>query len=1119
MTINDILTYYAESSKLNELKQALQTDDTKLHLKGLNRGALSFYLSAYAFKFRGTHLLILHDKEEAVYVFNDLCTMAGDHYLPVFFPASYKVPYHAESVDQGHIQMRAEVLNLLNSRQQRKVVITYPEALAERVIERSALRENTLLIEKHQSYSLDFINELLIEYGFHKVDYVYEPGQFSVRGGIVDVFSFSHDQPYRLEFFGDEVESIRSFNPADQLSIKRYERLEIIPNIVQHLTSENPVSLLDFHSGNMMVWTDELDLILQKTTDYFKQASIQFKQLEDQKKEILPDTLYQQSADLLASLSNQQVIEFGLTPHFSFRQTLLFNTHPQPRFNKNFQLLSENLLANQKNGYRCFVLSEQKNQLLRLERIFKDIGSSELTYESVFSNLSEGFIDGDQKILCYTDHQIFERYHRFYLKEGFSKNKQALTIKELNSLKKGDFVVHIDHGIGRFSGLESIEVNGKMQEAIRLIYKDSDVLYVSIHSLHRISKYAGKEGTIPTVNKLGSQAWQKLKSKTKKRIRELAFDLLKLYAQRKTAKGFAFSPDTYLQTELEASFMFEDTPDQFESTIAIKKDMESEIPMDRLICGDVGFGKTELAVRAALKAAADSKQVVILVPTTVLSFQHYKTFSSRLAEFPVNVDYLNRFKTGKRNTETLKNLEAGKTDIIIGTHKLLGKNVKFKDLGLLIVDEEQKFGVAIKDKLKLLKANIDTLTLTATPIPRTLQFSLMGARDLSLLNTAPPNRYPVQTELMTFNEAQIQEAINYEIARGGQVFFVNNRIQNLDEVAGMIQRLCPDASVITGHGQMHGEQLEKVMLGFMDGQFDVLVSTTIVESGIDIPNANTIIINEAQKFGLSDLHQLRGRVGRSNRKAFCYLITPPLHLINDDSRKRIKALLQFSELGSGMNIAMRDLDIRGAGDLFGAEQSGFISEIGFDMYQKILKEAIHELKEKEYSAAHADSEEAEAMDFVADCVVETDLEIRIPNDYVNEIEERIALYKTLDEIETETDLLRFESEMADRFGKPPKPLVELFDTLRLRWLGKSMGFEKILLKAGKLIGTFVSNQEAPYYQTETFSRVLQFIQKNPPGVKMYERKNQLKLSSDDIISVHSAIAFLNRLTANSQECI
>jgi transcription-repair coupling factor (superfamily II helicase) len=1114
MNLPEILNAYSSSDKHRNLTSLLQKEAIKIHMDHVSGSVMSFYMASQIIENKGSHIVILPDKENAAYVFNDLQQLCGETVSPVFFPESYKVAYHPEAVDNANVSMRTEVLALMNSRQQRKVIVTYPEALSEKVISREVLKKNTLIVEKNQVYSVEFINEILMDFEFERVDYVYEPGQFSIRGGIMDIFSYSNDYPYRLEFFGDEVDNIRSFNPADQLSINPVQKIEIIPNIQSHFKEEKYISLLEFNATNTVVWIEDIQLTAKRLLVSLEKAQEQFDKLDSPLDHRKPNEIYLDPVILKMQLLQVKLVEFGIQKQLSESISFSLNTNPQPAFNKNFEMLQKNIDSLLKQGYKTYIFSEQKTQLNRLERIFKDIGSSEVNYEAVISNLSEGFIDNDRKIVCYTDHQIFERYNRFRLKEGFSKNKQALTVKELNNLKKGDFVVHIDHGIGRFSGLEKIEVNGRFQEAIRLFYKDNDVLYVSIHSLHRISRYSGKEGTEPKINKLGSQVWQKLKSKTKTRIKELAFDLLKLYAKRKTMSGFAFNPDTYLQTELEASFIFEDTPDQFKATQDIKKDMEKSTPMDRLICGDVGFGKTELAVRAAFKAATDGKQVALLVPTTVLSYQHFRTFSKRLEEFPVTVDYLNRFKTAKKTTETLKKLEEGKIDIIIGTHKLIGKRVKFKDLGLLIIDEEQKFGVGVKDQLKSFKEEVDTLTLTATPIPRTLQFSLMGARDLSLLNTAPPNRYPVQTELLTFNEETIRDAVNYEVSRGGQVFFVHNRIQNLAEVAGMVQRLCPDARVVTGHGQMPGERLESVMLDFIEGNYDVLISTTIIESGIDIPNANTIIINDAHKFGLSDLHQLRGRVGRANRKAFCYLITPPLHMINDDSRKRLKALLQFSELGSGMNIAMRDLDIRGAGDLFGGEQSGFIGDIGFEMYQKILKEALQEMKEEKFKTQFKEEEGVEAsgeIEFVNDCIIETDLEILIPSEYVNEIEERIQLYKELDEIEDEDSLHTFELNMADRFGGHPQQLLELFDSIRLRWLGKRLGFEKMVLKSEKLICYFISKQESPYYQSEIFTKMLQFIQKNPPGVKMYERNNSLRLSGGSIKKVSEAIDFLNAI--------
>ncbi len=1114
MNLTEILNIYSKSKNHQDLTSLLATEAAKLHIENVSGSVISFYISAQAIENHGTHIVVLQDKEKAAYVYNDLQHLCQDKVKHAFFPESYKVAYHQEVVDNANVTMRAEVLSLLNARKQAKLIITYPEALAEKVITRDVLKKNTLLIEKGQDYSIEFINELLMEYEFERVQYVYEPGQYSIRGGILDVFSYSNDNPYRLDFFGDEVSSIRSFNPSDQLSIAQHQKIEIIPNIQSHFKEERYISLLEFNPSDSIVWMEDIALCSQSIQKALNKAQEQYDKLESPLKHRQPIDLFLDTSIFKMQLEAVKLVEFGLKKQWTNAQYFKLKTLPQPAFNKNFEMLQDNIDSLLKRHYKTYIFSDQKTQLDRLERIFKDIGSSEVNYEAVISNLSEGFIDNDNQIACYTDHQIFERYNRFHLKEGFSKNKQALTVKELNNLKKGDYVVHIDHGIGEFSGLEKIEVNGRFQEAIRLLYKDKDVLYVSIHSLHRISKYSGKEGSVPKINKLGSQAWQKLKTKTKSKIKELAFDLMKLYAKRRSVKGFAFSPDTYLQTELEASFIYEDTPDQFTATQDIKNDMEKEMPMDRLVCGDVGFGKTELAIRAAFKAATDGKQVAVLVPTTVLSFQHYKTFKERLIDFPITVDYLNRFKSAKKTSETLKRLKEGKIDILIGTHKLIGKKVIFKDLGLLVIDEEQKFGVGVKDQLKALREEVDTLTLTATPIPRTLQFSLMGARDLSLLNTAPPNRYPVETELITFNEETIRDAVNYEISRGGQVFFVHNRIQNLSEVAGMIQRLCPEARVVMGHGQMPGDKLENVMVDFMDGVFDVLVSTTIIESGIDISNANTIIINNANNFGLSDLHQLRGRVGRSNRKAFCYLITPPLHMVSDDSRKRLKALLQFSDLGSGMNIAMRDLDIRGAGDLFGGEQSGFISDIGFEMYQKILKEALSEMKEEQLKE-HFSSENEPEIDpnsvFVSDCIIETDLEILIPSEYVNEIEERIQLYKALDELETEEELLTFEKNLLDRFGTHPTQLLELFDSIRLRWLARKLGFEKVLLKSEKMIAYYISRQDSPYYQSEQFSQMLRFVQSNKKGIKMYEKNNSLRLSVEHINSVSKAISFLKSI--------
>ena len=792
--------------------------------------------------------------------------------------------------------------------------------------------------------------------------------------------------------------------------------------------------------------------------------------------------------------------------------TIHFNISPQPTFNKNFDLLIENLKDLKKQGFQTIIVSNQPKQIERIYAVFEDL-EADVNFTTLDVSFNQGFINNDLKIACYTDHQIFERYHRFKLKEGFRKNKQALTLKEVYNLNKGDFVTHIDHGVGRFSGLEIIDVNGKPQEAIRLVYRDNDVLYVSIHSLHRISKYTGKDGTQPKLNKIGSPQWDKVKKKTKSKVKEIAYDLIKLYAKRKQEKGFAFSPDTYLQNELEASFFFEDTPDQLTTTEAIKKDMESDAPMDRLVCGDVGFGKTEVAIRAAFKAVADSKQVAVLVPTTILSLQHYKTFSDRLKNFPCNVDYINRFKSAKQITETVKKLKEGKIDILIGTHAIVGKRVEFKDLGLIIIDEEQKFGVGVKDKLKTLRASVDTLTLTATPIPRTLQFSLMGARDLSIINTPPPNRQPVQTEVIGFNEEILRDAISYETSRGGQVYFVHNRVQNIHEVAGMIQRLCPGVRVGIGHGQMDGKKLEKVMMEFINGQYDVLVATTIIESGIDVSNANTIIINQAQNFGLSDLHQMRGRVGRSNKKAFCYLIAPPMHTLPSDSRKRLEAIAHFTDLGSGFNISMRDLDIRGAGNLLGGEQTGFISDIGFEMYQKILNEALQELREEEFKDLFdKENEDLEGKTFVQDTVLETDLELLLPDDYVNNVSERLSLYQELDNCKNEDDLNNFIKQLEDRFGDLPQPAIELCESIKLRWLAKQIGFEKLVIKSKKMIGYFVYKQDSPYYESPQFTKVLNFMQTNPKNCQMNERNHKLRLIFTGIDSVEKALKNLKQIS-------
>lgn len=1112
MNISELAKHFSGDNRSEIISNALQTEKADIALRGISGSGLAFVAQAVLLKIRGDHLFVFNDKEEAAYFLNDLEKFKGAHLEVYFFPATYRVPYQVENTDNSNVVLRAEVLKALADKPRKsRAVVTYPEALSENVITRKQLKTNSFELKVGETYSISFINELLTEYAFDRVDFVYEPGQFSIRGGIIDVFSYGEDHPYRIEFFGDDIESLRKFNPVTQLSVGSKKHFTIIPNIQQKTVLEAKESFLKYMGKGLTIWLKDEDFVSDKLDHYFEVAEKQFAKIKSPIDHAKPDDLYKNGETFLRQLGETKKVNFGQQRALETAIKVDYHQKPQPVFHKNFDLLIENLEKNTEEGFANFLFSGNEKQIERLERIFHDL-KKKVKFTPVNDEIADGFIDTDLQICCYTDHQIFERYHRFYLKEGFKKNKEALTIKELTNLEPGDFVTHIDHGVGKFSGLEKIDVNGREQEAIRLVYRDNDILYVSIHSLHRISKYSGKDGTAPSINKLGSGAWQKAKAKTKNRVKAIAYDLIKLYAKRKTQKGFAFSPDNYLQTELEASFIYEDTPDQVKSMQAVKKDMEDESPMDRLVCGDVGFGKTEIAIRAAFKAVCDSKQVAVLVPTTVLSLQHYKNFSSRLEDFPCRVGLLNRFVSGKKQTETLKALENGDIDIIIGTHKLVGKKVKFKDLGLLIIDEEQKFGVGVKDKLKTIKANVDTLTLTATPIPRTLQFSMMGARDLSIINTPPPNRFPVQTELFTFNEEIIRDAISYEVSRRGQVFFVNNKIQNITEIAGMIQRLCPGVRVGIGHGRLDGNALEKVMTDFIDGVFDVLVATTIIESGIDIANANTMIINDAHEFGLSDLHQLRGRVGRSNKKAFCYLMAPPLSAVSSESRKRLQAITQFSDLGSGLNIAMRDLDIRGAGNLLGGEQSGFINDLGFETYQKILNESIRELKENEFKGLY-EKEEKELGEFVSDSILETDLEILIPDGYVSDISERLNIYRDLDNIESESELESYRIELVDRFGKIPEQTESLFDAIRLRWLAKDIGLEKLNLKAGKMIGYFVSNQESPYYQSGAFTGVLNFIKTNPAGYKMYEKAGNLRIAKSNVNSIKKAIEALQPLLA------
>lgn len=1114
MKVAAVIDYYRDKQFIADIVASLNSDEnSRLHLKGLAGSSVALVAASVFVKNDPLFLIILSDKEEAAYFFNDMENLLLEEDIPfhkkkvLFFPTTYRRPYEPEKTDNTNILSRTEVMKRLGTREGGTIVVTYPEALAEKVVSRSYLKKNTLRLSVKDSLSIDFVIDLLMEYNFERVDFVIEPGQFSLRGGIIDVFSFTNDHPYRIQFFGDDVESIRTFDTANQLSIDKLTHITITPNVQDRTLLEKRQSFLDYIDRNTVIWIRDFSFAVDKIEKEFEKAEKAFAELKTEIKHLEPEELFTNETEFQRNIFEHKIIEFGTHKLIKESTEFKFNMQPQPSFNKNFDLLLKNLDDNTKSGITNLILSDNPKQTERISTILSDLKANRgmspeaLKYEIINLSLHEGFIDKQIGLACYTDHQIFERYHKFHIKDGFA-GKEAITLKEIYDLQPGDYVTHIDHGIGRFDGLEKIENNGKQQEAIRLIYQNNDILYISIHSLHRISKYVGKEGTVPSLNKLGSNAWNKLKSKTKQRVKDIAKDLIKLYAERKAADGHAFTPDSYMQHELEASFIYEDTPDQVKATADVKRDLEKSYPMDRLVCGDVGFGKTEIAVRAAFKAVADSKQVAVLVPTTILALQHFHTFSDRLKEFPCRVDYINRFKSPKEQKKTLELLEQGKIDVLIGTHRIVSKDVKFRDLGLMIVDEEQKFGVATKEKLKQMKVNVDTLTLTATPIPRTLQFSLMGARDLSILNTPPANRYPVQTELHPFDEEIIRDAIYYELSRGGQVFVVHNRIKNILEVAGMIQRLVPDARVAIGHGQMEGHKLEKVMVDFVEGTFDVLVATTIIESGLDISNVNTIIINEAQNYGLSDLHQLRGRVGRSNKKAFCYLLAPPVSVLTDEARKRLKAIEEFSELGSGFNIAMRDLDIRGAGNILGAEQSGFISEIGFEMYQKILDEAIMELKENEFSGLY---EEHVQKDYVKECLIETDLEIMLPDRYITNITERLSLYKELDSLESEDELLKFQDKLIDRFGPVPQQTQELINTIRLRRSARKLGFEKITLKNNLMTATFITNKESPFYESTIFNKVLQFIQVYQQTVRMKEVNEKLSLTFKNIDSVSKAI--------------
>ncbi len=1064
------------------LMSSSQNLPAQFFLQNLHGSSTAFIIEAI-FKNEATanlnHLVVLNDAEEAAYFFNSVesVTEAMDLF---YFPSSFKTPQNFNLLNPSHVMLRTEALTKISMGGNKKIIVSYPEAIFEKVILPKTLQQNIIQLKTNDTLELNPLMQQLVDYGFERTDFVYEPGQFALRGGIFDIYSFGNEKPYRIELFGEEIDSIRLFDPATQLSERKLLQVNIIPNVTTQFEDTEKIPLLDFLSKDTVVWLKDWDVIKQKgldqaeaLQDYIDHHGGKPKVEENdphQKNTSKDDFIDVETTE--KALATKSIVEFGYQPHLT-KEKINFNTQVQPAFNRQFQLLIENLQSFEKKGYDLFIFAEQAKQLERLHAIFTDL-KTEIQFTPIVKNIHEGFIDHEHKLLCYTDHQIFQRYHKYKVKQAYTKSK-AITLRTLRDLAPGDFVTHIDHGVGVYSGLQKMEVKGVMQEAVRIIYKDSDILYVNINSLHKISKYTGKEGAPPKVNKLGSDAWVKLKDKTKAKVKTIAFDLIKLYAQRKAQSGFAFTPDNYMMHELEASFIYEDTIDQAKAIADVKKDMEQGSPMDRLVCGDVGFGKTEVAIRAAFKAAIDGKQVAVLVPTTILAFQHYKTFKERLKDFPVTVDYINRFKTAAQKKETIQRVKEGKIDILVGTHGILGKDVQFKDLGLMVIDEEQKFGVAHKEKLKTLRTTVDCLTLTATPIPRTLHFSLMGARDLSIINTAPANRQPIHTEVQVFHEDVIRETIYFETERGGQVFFIHNRVQGLAEMCAMIQRLCPDLSIGYAHGQLEGHQLEEKILDFIERRYDVLVCTNIVESGVDIPNVNTIIVNNAHQFGLSDLHQLRGRVGRSNKKAFCYLLAPPISTLPDDSRKRLQTLEQFSELGSGFQIAMRDLDIRGAGNLLGGEQSGFMVEIGFEMYQKILAEAVRELKRSDFKELFQE-EISQQDDFVQDCTIDTDLEIMIPDAYVENIGERLSLYTRLDQSENEEELVAMKDEMTDRFGPMPKSVADLFETVRARKLAIALGFEKMTLKEETLRCYFINRPDSPYFESDLFKSLLAFTQ-------------------------------------------
>ena len=1125
---------YQHSSVVERLFEALKPTQARVHLGGTT-GSMSSVIGATVALATPDrrHLFVAGSREDAYYLLNDLETLLeeqdkdADKKRVLLFPTTYRKPYQMEDTDNANVLQRSEVVKQLNAGLP-LVIVTYPEALSEKVVSAHTLNSNTLVVAKDGDLSMDFVTEVLQEYGFDRVDFVVEPGQYAVRGGIVDVFSFANEHPFRIEFFGEAVESLRTFDPVSQLSIRPYNQITVIPNLdrrrdevpVELLTKssdeEEKVGLLNYFNGEDFVWTQGLMLVSETIEKCFATARSVYDKLKSSPvAHVKPERLYSSANEFLRELLECKVVEVGNSTFFNKATDVSVHSEPQPAFNKQFDMLRQTLADYAEKQYNIYICTSNEQQRKRLDKIlFPPDAEGKSTAERpeaqrmeiVETALRKGFVDHDERIVCFTDHEIFERYHKYTVRD-MQQSREAMTLKELFELKPGDYVTHIDYGVGVFSGLEKIVTNGKTQEVIRLTYKNNDTLYISIHGLHKISRYVGKDGVAPTLNRLGSNTWQVLKQRTKKQVKDIAKDLIALYAKRKATRGFAFSGDSYLQNELEASFLYEDTPDQLKATQEVKRDMESSAPMDRLVCGDVGFGKTEVAIRAAFKAVCDSKQVAVLVPSTILALQHYNTFVERLKGLPVNIDYLNRFRSTRDKTRIYREVGEGKIDILIGTHAITNKDLHYKDLGLLIIDEEQKFGVAAKERLRQLKVNVDCLTLTATPIPRTLQFSLMGARDLSVIQTPPPNRQPIQTELCAFSEETIRDAVRYEMSRGGQTFFVSNRVENLAEMAGLVSRLVPDATVAVAHGQMEGRAVEDALMKFVEGEVDVLVATTIIENGLDIPNANTMIINNAQNFGLSDLHQMRGRVGRSNRKAFCYMMVPGFSTLTDEAQKRLRAIEEFSTIGSGFNLAMRDLDIRGAGNILGAEQSGFISEIGYDMYHKILNEAIEELKETEFRDLFRQELE-QRQSYVSECQIETDLEVLIPDSYVTNISERLLLYKELNDLQSDEELDAYRERLIDRFGPVPVATQELIQTITLRRMGKAFGIEKLLLKQGKMVCHFSSNQDNPFYTSGNFMRMINYVQEHPREAHLKESTQRLSLVCDKVDSIRRALEVL-----------